>query len=132
MDAIALPMTSLTAIILALLHLALTWRVITIRRKDGVVLGDNDDRVLTKAIRGQGNAAEQIPLGLILLALCELQGAPFVLLGILAVVFSVGRIMHAIYFGVHGTPFSLRIYGMFCTLVGQAGLVFTLALTILT
>ncbi len=132
MQDIMLPITSLTAIFLACLHLALTWRVITIRRKDGVVLGDNDDRVLTKAIRGQANAAEQIPLGLILLGLSELQGGPFMLLCVLALVFTAGRTMHAVYFGVPGTPWPLRFYGMFLTLVGHAGLVCTLGFTVLT
>lgn len=132
MPEINLPITSLTAIVLACLHLALTWRVITIRRRDGIVLGDNDDRVMTKAIRGQANASEQIPLGLILLALCELQAGPAVLLAALALTFAVGRIMHAIYFGVHGTPWQLRVYGMLLTLTGQVALTGTLAFVVLT
>ena len=73
MPDIALPITSLTAVVLATVLLLLTCKVITLRRRDGVVLGDNDDRVLTKAIRGQGNASEQVPLGLVMLGLCELQ-----------------------------------------------------------
>lgn len=131
MPEITLPITSVAAICLACMHLALTWRVITIRRRDGVVLGDNDDRVLTKAIRGQANAAEQIPLALIMLGLCELQQSPFLLLCTLAAVFVAGRIMHAVYFGVHGTPWHLRVYGMLLTLIGQAGLVGTLIFTII-
>ena len=130
MPDIALPITSLTAVVLATVLLLLTCKVITLRRRDGVVLGDNDDRVLTKAIRGQGNASEQVPLGLIMLGLCELQGASFGLLAMLATIFVVGRVMHAVYFAVHGTPWPLRLYGMLLTLVAQTGLIIMLLMTV--
>lgn len=131
MPDIMLPITSATAIVLVALHLILTFRVIGIRRRDGVVLGDNDDRVLTKAIRGQANASEQIPLGLIMLGLCELQGGPGVVLAILAVMFTIGRVMHGLYFAQHGMPWHLRFYGMLMTLSAQIGLVGALIWTML-
>ena len=127
-----LPITSLAAVILACLHLVLTIRVVTIRRRDGVVLGDNDDRILTKAIRGQANASEQIPLGLIMLAINELQGAPFPLLCTVAVLFVFGRVMHGLYFAVHGLSWRLRFYGMLMTLAAQVGLIGALLFTLLS
>ena len=123
---ISLPITSLAAVINGTILLALTYRVIVLRRRDGVVLGDNGDRVLTKAIRGQANAAEQMPIAIILLALAELQGGQSTVLMILMLMLTLGRASHAIYFGVHGTHWRFRFYGMLLTLAAQAGLILTL------
>ena len=125
----SLPITSLTALAAALIILILTARVIVLRRRDGVVLGDNGDKVLTKAIRGQANAAEQLPIALILLALAELQGAAPVLLIPLALTLITGRVMHAVYFAVDGTNWRLRFWGMLLTLLAQGGLILALLLT---
>lgn len=114
----------------ALILLLLTWAVIRIRRRDGVVLGDNDDRVLTKAIRGQANAAEQIPMAIIMLALAEIQGAPPMFIGVLAAVLIIGRGLHGIYFAVPGINWRLRFYGMLLTLIAQTGFILALLLTL--
>jgi uncharacterized membrane protein YecN with MAPEG domain len=131
MTDLSLPLTSLTAFVNGAILLVLTVRVVVMRRRDGIVLGDNDDRVMTKAIRGQANAAEQIPMGLILIGLIELQGGGTMVLAALAVMFSIGRLMHAIYFAVHGTTWRLRFYGMLLTLLAQGGLLLTLLVTVL-
>ncbi|WP_341368748.1 MAPEG family protein [Yoonia sp. BS5-3] len=132
MPDITLPITSLAALVLGCTHLLLTIRVIRIRRRDGVVLGENEDRVLTKAIRGQANASEQMPLGLIMLALCELQGGPAALLWLLALALMAGRGIHAVYFGIHGTHWRLRVLGMLLTLIAQTGLLASLAFVLIT
>ncbi|PUB18646.1 MAPEG family protein [Yoonia sediminilitoris] len=128
---ISLPVTSLTAVACAVILIILTYRVILLRRKDGVVLGDNDDRILTKAIRGHGNASEQMPLALILLGLIEVQGGNPVLTGTLAAIFVAGRALHGVYFGRHGTPWQFRFYGMMLTMLAQAGLVLALLFVLL-
>ncbi len=127
MPEISLPVTSLSAIFAALLILVLTVQVIRLRRKDGVVIGDNNDRVLAKAIRGHANATEQLPIALILMGLAELQGAPAGLLWIAAASLIAGRVMHATYFGIHGTHWKLRFYGMWLTFAAQALLIAALA-----
>lgn len=132
MPDIALPLTSLTAFFNGALLLALTVRVIMIRRRDGIVLGDNDDRVMTKAIRGQANASEQIPVALILIGLIEIQGGGSAILAVLATIFSIGRLLHGVYFAVHGTNWRLRLSGMFLTLLAQAGLLIMLLFITLT
>lgn len=132
MTNIALPITSVTSVCAGIILLCLTWKVITLRRKGGVVLGDNDDRVLTKAIRGQANAAEQFPMALILMGLAEAQGGHSVFLGLLALILIVGRCLHAAYFAIDGLTWRLRFYGMLMTLIAQAGLIIALALTALT
>ena len=128
---ISLPITSLTALCAALLILVLTIKVVRLRRRDGVVLGDNDDRVLQKAIRGQANAVEQLPIALILMGLAEVQGSNPVLLTITAVVLLTGRVMHAVYFAIHGSHWRLRMYGMLLTFIAQIALIAVLALTLL-
>lgn len=131
MTAINLPVTSVAAICSGLILLLLTWKVIRLRRKGGVVLGDNDDRILAKAIRGQANAAEQLPMALILMGLAELQGTDTVVLAALALLLIAGRSLHAIYFAIHGSTWRLRFHGMLMTLFAQAGLVLLLAVSLL-
>lgn len=127
-----LPVTSLAVLLNAMLFLVLTIRVITYRRGRGVVYGDSNDKVLMKRIRGQGNAAEQMPIALILIAVAELQGAGFTALMGLALVFTLGRLLHGVFFAVHGMPWQLRFYGMLLTLIAQGGLIGLLLLTMFT
>ena len=129
---ISLPITSFTALFTGVLILLLTVRVVQLRRHGGVVLGDNNDRALAKAIRGQANAVEQLPIALILMGLAELQGSGSVLLLLSAVLLVVGRSLHAVYFAIHGTNWRLRFYGMWMTLVAQAALLVALGLTVLS
>jgi len=132
MNDLYLPATSLAAAANGLILLLLTIRVVRLRRRDGVVLGDNNDRVLTKAIRGQANAAEQMPLALIAMTLIEAQGGNIAALVPLAILFTVGRMLHATYFGWHGTTWRLRFYGMLMTMIAQAGLLLMLLVTVIT
>ena len=126
-----LPITSVAALVNGALMLALTARVIFYRRRDKVVLGDNGDKVLAKAIRGQANAAEQIPIALILCALAELQGAPATALWLTVGLFTLGRYMHGAYFAVHGLHWRLRFWGMLATLIAQALFLFWLLVAVL-
>jgi len=123
MPELSLPITSVTAILSALLILLMTLQVIRLRRKGGVVLGDDNDRQMAKAIRGHANATEQLPIALILLGLAELQGAPIALLlsGVAALI--VGRLLHGTYFMVHGTHWKFRFYGMWLTVTAQCILI---------
>ena len=124
----SLPVTSLTAVALGLWLIVLTVRVIGMRRKGRVVHGDNGDKALAKAIRGQANLTEQAPMALILMALAELQGAP--LLWLPALLLVAGRLMHGAYFGWHGLHWRLRVMGMWGTLTAQALLLLLLATTL--
>ncbi|SFS02860.1 MAPEG family protein [Yoonia litorea] len=128
----SLPITSLSAIFAAALITVLTVQVIRLRRKDGVVLGDNGDRVLAKAIRGHANATEQLPIALILMGLAEVQGAPPALLWLSAAALIAGRTMHATYFGIHGMHWKLRFYGMWLTFAAQVLLILSLLIALLS
>jgi len=127
-----LPITSLTAIYAALLIIALTIKVVQLRRRGGVVLGDNDDRVLTKAIRGHANATEQLPISLILMGLAELQGGPIALILLGAFLLIAGRTMHAVYFAIHGTHWRLRVLGMWFTFFAQGALILALLVALVS
>jgi uncharacterized membrane protein YecN with MAPEG domain len=129
---ISLPITSITAFLAGVIILLLTIKVIQLRRSGGVVLGDNDDRALTKAIRGQANAVEQIPIALIIMGLAEAQDGPVPLLILGAVALTVGRALHGIYFAHHGTPWQLRMAGMSLTLLAQIVLLVTLLIALVT
>ena len=124
-----LPVTALTALACAVLFMALTVRTIYLRRTLGVAFGDGGHRSLTKAIRGQANAAEQMPLFLILLGLSELNGAP--LLAPAALLFVTGRALHAAYFIKDGVHWRWRFYGMLATLTAQGAAPLLLAYALL-
>ena len=124
-----LTVTAATTVLLGLLYLYLTMKVVMHRREDKVVFGDNNDPMLAKKIRGHGNAAEQIPLGLILIGLNEaMNSGAFAM--VLAALLIIGRTLHAIHYTRKGTPITLRMFGMLLTLVshilGIVGLVVAL------
>ncbi len=128
---ISLPVTSITALLGGIIILLLTIKVIQFRRKGGVVHGDNDDRILTKAIRGHANATEQLPIALILMGLAELQGGHTLLLILSAAALIIGRTLHGIYFAHDGTHWRLRLFGMMLTLIAQILLLITLLLAVI-
>jgi len=71
-----MPVTAIYAAIIAVLAVALAARIVPLRRSRRVGLGDGGDRELTRAIRMHANLVEHAPLALILMAACELNGAP--------------------------------------------------------
>lgn len=110
-----LAITSFYAGLLALIYLALSWRVILGRYSAGVSLGDGEDKSLQRRMRAHGNAGENIPLGLILLALVEVQGAPVLAMHALGLMLLVGRALHGLAL-TRSKPWALgRSVGMLLT-----------------
>ncbi|NNG05285.1 MAG: hypothetical protein HKM95_14470 [Inquilinus sp.] len=106
------PITAVLASLLALLLMVLSFRVIGQRRRAKVALGDGGDVGLQRAIRGQANCAEYVPVGILLTLVAELQGLNPILLAVLAAVFLAGRAMHGYAFAfTEGSPV-LRVGGM--------------------
>lgn len=105
-------MTSIIAAILTIIFVKLSFAVIGLRRKNKVGLGSGGHEDLERAIRAQGNFAEYVPFGLILIACLELNGAPWWLVIIPGVTLVVGRLIHAK--GIKEPPpnFSNRVLGM--------------------
>jgi len=109
--------TPLYAGLIALLFVTLSYRVITVRRGDKISLGDGSRSDMAYRIRAQANCAEYAPMGLILLAMAEMQGAPVWVLHALGLMLLIGRVMHG--WALSQTPQNLpaRVYGMLLTLM---------------
>ena len=104
--------TSIIAAILTIIFIKLSFAVIGLRRKNKVGLGSGGHDDLERAIRAQGNFAEYVPFGIILIACLELNGAPWWLVALPGITLTIGRLFHAV--GINQPPpdFSKRVLGM--------------------
>ncbi len=104
--------TSVIAAVLTIIFVRLSFAVIALRRKNKIGLGSGGHEDLERAIRAQGNFAEYVPFGVILIACLELNGAPWWLVAIPGMTLIIGRLIHAK--GIHIPPpdFSKRVLGM--------------------
>ena len=109
--------TAIYASFLALLFLALSWRVISVRQAQRISLGDGDDKIMLRRIRAQANCAEYMPLGLILLGLAEAQGAPVIAVHLLGLMLLIGRVLHGVALSRAGPWMLGRVGGMLLTLM---------------
>jgi uncharacterized membrane protein YecN with MAPEG domain len=103
------------AAILAVMFVALSIRVIALRRTSRLPLGFQGDVGLERRVRAQGNFAEYVPLALLLLAFVEMRGAPAWLLHALALVLVAGRLSHAYGVSQLRESFAFRVSGMAMT-----------------
>ncbi|BDT76177.1 MAPEG family protein [Polynucleobacter sp. KF022] len=104
--------TAIIASILTIIFVKLSFAVIGLRRKNKVGLGSGGHDDLERAIRAQGNFAEYVPFGLILIACLELNGAPWWFVVLPGITLIIGRLIHVK--GIHEPPpnFSNRVLGM--------------------
>ncbi|WP_300513761.1 MAPEG family protein [Aliiroseovarius sp.] len=111
-------MFQITAIYAGLAALLFTWlslRVSLIRMRKRVSYGDGRDRALGRAIRMQGNSAEYLPLGLILVGLTEAQGASAGVVHLLGLLLLGGRVAYLTGYGRERQILLLRQSGMLAT-----------------
>ncbi|MGY3572457.1 MAPEG family protein [Vibrio paucivorans] len=113
--------TALYASILAGLMIWLAIQVIKQRRANQVKYADGGVDGLQIARSAQGNAAEYIPITLILMALVEYNGASALLIHVIGVSFVAGRIMHAK--AILNDKLKGRISGMKLTFAAMAVLI---------
>ena len=104
--------TSIVASVLIIIFIKLSFAVIDLRRKNKVGLGSGGHEDLERAIRAQGNFAEYVPFGIILIACLELNGAPWWLVSVPGITLIIGRLIHAKGINVPPPDFSKRILGM--------------------
>ncbi|MBU3605793.1 MAPEG family protein [Polynucleobacter sp. MWH-Creno-3A4] len=104
--------TSIIAAVLTIIFIRLSFAVIGLRRKNKVGLGTGGHDNLERAIRAQGNFAEYVPFGIILLACLELNGAPWWLVAIPGATLIIGRLIHAVGMNTPPPDFSKRVLGM--------------------
>ncbi|MQQ07645.1 glutathione metabolism protein [Epibacterium sp. SM1979] len=107
--------TSFYAAVLTIFLIFLSARVIILRNSERVAIGTGKSEPLLRAARVQGNFSEYVPIGLVLMALCEAQGVASWQIHCLGAMLLVGRVSHFI--GVSGQERSLipRIVGMVLT-----------------
>jgi len=110
-----LALTPLYAGLIGVLFVILSLRVSTRRMSAKVTSGDGDDKALFKRIRVQANCAEYAPIGLLLLAMVELQGAPVWMVHLFGLMLLTGRVMHAVGYGRTPQIVPLRRIGMMLT-----------------
>ncbi|MBN7770168.1 MAPEG family protein [Marinobacter daepoensis] len=110
------PVTAVFAAVTGLLLLVLSAQVVKFRLKYRKGLGVTDDPEFEAAVRAQANLVEYAPLGLIMLAIAELNGVSGALIYWTGMALVVGRILHA--WGMingKGGPHLARMIGILLT-----------------
>lgn len=110
------PVTAVFAAVTGLLLLVLSAQVVKYRLKYRQGLGVNDDPEFEAAVRAHANLVEYAPLGLIMLAIAELNGVSSALIYWTGMALVVGRILHA--WGMingKGGPHKARMIGILLT-----------------
>ncbi len=103
--------------LLGLILIALSLRVVSLRRKHQVGIGAGGNQTLELAVRAHGNFCEYVPLGVVLLLALEASAAlPATILHVLGVALVVGRLLHG-FFGLNRSAGSSqgRIIGTLLT-----------------
>ena len=104
--------TSVIASVLTIIFVRLSFAVIRLRRKNKVGLGNGGHEELERAIRAQGNFAEYVPFGIMLIACLEINGAPWWLVAVPGITLIAGRLIHARGINMPPPDFSQRVLGM--------------------
>ncbi|WP_395374624.1 MAPEG family protein [Marinicella sp. W31] len=110
-----LKITGLYTALIALIYIFLCYKVVFYRRKNRVELADGGDPQVLRFMRAQANAAEYMPIALILFAIAEANAAPLWLLHGVGIVFVIARVIHPMGFvNKKGISFG-RFYGTLFT-----------------
>ena len=119
-----LPLTSTFAALFTLFYLFLSFRIGYLRGspvmklifKMGEIIPEEK---LFRNVRAHGNFSEYVPIFLVLLLILEILGqTAFSYLLTICIIFSYGRLAHAICFVFYESNSFLRISGMLCTYLG--------------
>jgi uncharacterized membrane protein YecN with MAPEG domain len=120
--AFLMPITALYASFLAPLFIALSVRVILMRRSARVAVGDGGDKELLRRMRVHGNFAEYVPFILLLMGLAEGLGLDAKLLHAAGLTLLSGRTTHAIGVSQRSENIRLRVFAMTVTFSVMAAL----------
>ena len=126
-----LPITLTITGAAAIVNLWLALRVVTLRIKAKVLIGDGGNALLTARTRAQINFVEYTPIVLILIGLIELARGTHSWLWAAGIIYILGRVLHP--FGMDKqTPNPLRAAGILTTwivMLGLAGYALTIPYT---
>ena len=109
--------TPLYAGLLALWLLVLAARVIHYRGASRIYLGDGGNPQLARAMRGQANFVEYVPLALILLGILEASRFSIYVLHALGLTLVIARLLHGYAFGWTGEFKLGRMWGATLTFI---------------
>lgn len=107
--------SSLYAVLGALLLIKLSLNVVRLRNQYRVSYGDGGFYELQTAIRVHGNAIEYIPIALILLIFMEMNGAQIWMIHLCGLILIAGRVLHS--YGLKNHDASYRRSGMAATYI---------------
>jgi len=105
----------LVTAILLFIFIALSFNAAFIRRKSGLAVGEGDNETLLRAVRAHGNFTEFTPMFLISLIVVDQLSKNCDYVGILGLLFIIGRIFHAL--SMFLKKGILRVIGMMLTLI---------------
>ncbi len=104
------------ASLLVALIVFLAYRVTTFRRGEGVSLGDESgSKAMKSAVRAHANAVENIPAGIVLLVILELNHLMPWLIHVFGITLLASRIAHAYGLSKKNGPSKGRFYGTLFT-----------------
>ena len=121
--------SAITAGVLIVGQMALLIATVLVRRRVRQSLGEAGDPALTRAVRRHGNFAENAAIFVAGLALLEMLGAQRLFVVLLAALFVIGRVLHAIGLSRPNTVNPWRVGGVFATVI--AGMVLGVRLVFL-
>ncbi len=125
-----LPTTLAMAAAAALINIWLAIRCGRVRGKESISIGTGGSDLMERRMRAQLNFVENTPWVLALVALLELAGKGGQWLAIVAAVYMLGRIAHAL--GMDPDGFAKgRMIGTLITMLSQLGLAIVAALVLL-
>lgn len=125
-----LPTTLAMAAAAALINIWLAMRCGRVRGKESISIGTGGSDLMERRMRAQLNFVENTPWVLALVALLELAGKGGQWLAIVAAVYMLGRIAHAL--GMDPDGFAKgRMIGTLITMLSQLGLAVVAALVLL-
>ncbi|MFV8569727.1 MAPEG family protein [Marinobacter sp. SBS5] len=111
-----IPVTAVFAAVIGILLLVLSVMAVRFRLKYQIGMGVNDDPAFQATVRAHANLVEYAPIGLIMLAIAELNGVSSTWIYWTGMALVVGRILHA--FGMikgKGKTHMARLVGMVLT-----------------
>ena len=99
----------------ALIAAWLGWRCSKVRMSAKILHGDGGNPLMARRMRAQANFTEYTPIALVLIVLLDLMNINAWALGLTALAFMVGRVLHAVGMDAE-TPSKARMIGMALTL----------------
>ncbi len=115
-------LTALYAAILAIMVTALAINVTVHRAKLGIHVGDGNNPHMLRMVRLHGNAAEYVPLALVLMLVYEINGGSHTALHVSGLVLVVSRLLHVLGMWKTANPNFGRVSGQGLTWLTIAAL----------